>query len=314
MSNGDKDLTRDPHVVAEHEQKASSLQRAERITAPETLEPGWRPPEPEYPQYRARPGHPIRLADIDPNDTGQYKHKDDAQEELEKHRERLGDLQARLYAEHKQSLLIVLQAIDTGGKDGTIKSVFEGINPEGCQVWSFKVPSAEELDHDFLWRIHARTPGKGMIGIFNRSHYEEVLVVRVHKLVPEEVWRTRYGLINDFERLLTFNNTIVLKFFLYISRDEQKERLQSRLDHPDKNWKFSPLDIQERALWDDYMAAFEDAVNNCSTDYAPWYVIPANHKWYRDLLVARTIADTLEAMNPQYPPPAEGLDKVVIPD
>lgn len=273
-----------------------------------------RSPNPDYPRYRVRPGQPMVLAELNPNESNAYQNKKDAEQELEKQRQRLQELQARLFAEQKQSLLIVLQAIDTGGKDGTIKHVFQGVNPQGCQVWSFKQPSVEELNHDFLWRYHQRTPGRGMIAIFNRSHYEDVLVTRVKQLVPEEIWRERYQLINEFEHMLALNHIMVLKFFLHISKDEQKRRLESRLAEPDKRWKFSVNDVKERLLWDDYQMAFQDAINSCSTEYAPWYVVPANKKWYRNLVVARTIADTLEAMNPQYPAEPPGLDDIVIPD
>ena len=235
-------------------------------------------------------------------------------DELETLRLKLVDLQERLYAEHKRSLLVVLQAMDTGGKDGTITHIFDGVNPQGCRVWPFKVPTPEELAHDFLWRYHNKTPERGMINIFNRSHYEDVLVVRVHNLVPESVWKERYSVICDFERMLSLNDTVILKFYLHISKDEQKQRLQARLDTPDKQWKFQSGDLAERALWDQYMAAYQDAINKCSTDYAPWYVVPANKKWYRNLVIARAITDTLEAMNPQYPPPEKELDKIVIPD
>jgi len=269
---------------------------------------------PDYPRYRVEPGKRLSLAAIDPDETEHYRKKKDIAKELERQRRRIQDLQERLYAENEQGLLIVLQAMDTGGKDGTIKHVFGGINPQGCRVSSFKAPSAEEANHDFLWRYHKSTPAKGRIGIFNRSHYEDVLIVRVKGMVPEEVWRERYALINDFERGLIANGITVLKFFLHISKDEQKRRLQSRLDDPDKRWKFSSADIKERAFWDDYQAAFEDAINNCSIEHAPWYVVPANKKWYRNLVVARTIADTLEAMDPQFPPAEEGLDKVKILD
>jgi PPK2 family polyphosphate:nucleotide phosphotransferase len=204
--------------------------------------------------------------------------------------------------------------MDTGGKDGTIKHVFSGVNPQGCRVSSFKRPSAEEANHDFLWRYHKSAPARGRIGIFNRSHYEDVLVVRVKDLVPEEVWRERYHQINDFERNLSNDGISVLKFFLHISKDEQKRRLQSRLENPDKRWKFSSADIKERAFWNDYQAAFEDALTNCSTEHAPWYVVPANKKWYRNLVIARTIADTLAALDPHFPPAEEGLELVEIPD
>lgn len=282
--------------------------------APEKILSDKLPPKPDYPRYRVQPGKAFRLADVDPNDSEDYEKKKHVEEELDKQRQRLQNLQERLYAENQRSLLIVLQAMDTGGKDGTIKHVFSGVNPQGCQVWSFKEPSTEELNHDFLWRYHHRTPQRGMMAIFNRSHYEDVLIVRVKQLVSEEVWRQRYQQINEFEHMLTLNNIIVLKFFLHISKKEQKRRLESRLENPDKLWKFSSSDIRERLLWDDYQVAIEDAINNCSTPYAPWYVVPANKKWYRNLVIARVIADTLEAMNPQYPPAEAGLDKIVIPD
>ncbi len=271
-------------------------------------------PEPDYPGYRVEPGSLVSLADVDPDDTGGYHKKKDVRKLLEQQRKRIQELQERLYAENKQGLLIVLQAMDTGGKDGTIKHVLSGVNPQGCRISSFKAPNPEESNHDFLWRYHKSAPARGRIGIFNRSHYEDVLVVRVKNLVPEEVWRSRYELINNFEYNLTLNGITVLKFFLHISRDEQKRRLESRLDDPDKRWKFSINDIKERAFWDDYQEAFEDAINNCSTEYAPWYVVPANKKWYRNLVIARTIVDTLEAMDPQFPPAEEGLDSVEIPD
>jgi PPK2 family polyphosphate:nucleotide phosphotransferase len=251
---------------------------------------------------------------VDPNETEHYKKKKDVAKALEKQRRRIQDLQERLYAENERGLLIVLQAMDTGGKDGTIKHVFSGVNPQGCRVSSFKAPSAEEANHDFLWRYHKSAPAKGRIGIFNRSHYEDVLVVRVKNLVPEDIWSRRYDQINAFERNLSLGGIAVLKFFLHISKDEQKRRLQSRLDDPDKRWKFSSNDIKERAYWDAYQQAFEDALSNCSTEHAPWYVVPANKKWYRNLVVARTIADTLEAIDPQYPPAEEELEKVKIPD
>ena len=268
----------------------------------------------DYPTYRAEPGKPVRLKDIDPSDTGGYGGKDEIEDELDMLHERLYHLQERLYAEQKQSLLVVLQAMDTGGKDGAIKGVFRGVNPQGCQVWAFKVPTEEELAHDFLWRIHAKTPRKGQITIFNRSHYEDVIVVRVKSIVPEKVWRARYDEINDFEDLLRTAGTRVVKFYLHISREEQKERLQARLDNPDKHWKFAVGDLAERERWDDYMAAYEDAINRCTTEHAPWYVVPANKKWYRNLVIARAIVDTLESMDPQFPEPKEPLDGVTIPD
>jgi PPK2 family polyphosphate:nucleotide phosphotransferase len=285
-----------------------------KVAAPEQVVVDPPPPDPDYPRFRVEPERGVRLATVDPDESERYVKKKDVADELDKQRTRIRDLQARLYGEHSRSLLIVLQAMDTGGKDGTIKGVFQGVNPQGCQVWSFKAPSAEELDHDFLWRYHNRVPGKGMIHIFNRSHYEDVLIVRVKGLVPETVWRPRYEAINQFEYALTMSGVSIVKFYLHISKAEQKRRLESRLANPDKRWKFSSSDLKERVLWDDYQVAFEDALNACSTPYAPWYVIPANKKWYRNLVVARTIADTLEAMDPRYPAAEPGLDQVVVPD
>ncbi len=293
---------------------AGVVDRATDVTHPERSVVTEPPPAPDYPRFRVEPGTRVRLADIDPDESEHYQRKKDVSDELKRHRDRISDLQARLYGEQKRSLLIVLQAMDTGGKDGTIKGVFQGVNPQGCQVWSFKAPSNEEAAHDFLWRYHQKAPPKGMIHIFNRSHYEDVLIVRVKDLVPDSVWRPRYEAINQFEYALTSDGVTVLKFFLHISKDEQKRRLESRLADPDKRWKFSANDLKERAYWDDYQAAFEDAVNECSTDYAPWYVVPANNKWYRNLVVARTIADTLEAMDPRYPEADPGLKGIKVPD
>ena len=287
---------------------------AAKVAAPEQVVVPSPPPDPDYPRFRVDPPRGVRLAEVDPDESEHYDRKKDVADELDKQRRRIRDLQARLYGEHKRSLLMVLQAMDTGGKDGTIKGVFQGVNPQGCQVWSFKAPSAEELDHDFLWRYHGRAPGKGMINIFNRSHYEDVLVVRVKGLVPEAVWRPRYDAINQFEYALTMSGVTVIKFYLHISKAEQKRRLESRLANPDKRWKFSANDLKERVLWDAYQVAFEDAINSCSTPYAPWYVIPANKKWYRNLVVARTIADTLAAMDPRYPAAEPGLEEMVVPD
>ncbi len=256
----------------------------------------------------------IDLEAVDPDDTGAYVDKAVAKELLKVERKRIAAVQPRLFAETRQSLLVVLQATDTGGKDGTIRNVFKGVNPQGCRVWGFGVPSDDELAHDALWRYHLRTPARGMITVFNRSQYEEVLVVRVKELVDEAVWRRRYDEINDLERLLANNGTRILKFYLHISKDEQKDRLQSRLDEPEKHWKFRAGDLDDRARWNDYQAAFQDAINRCSTPQAPWYVVPANRKWYRNLVVARTIADALEEMDPQFPPEESGLDEIVIPD
>jgi PPK2 family polyphosphate:nucleotide phosphotransferase len=312
---GGKTTTRAPKKPKSAAAAASgrTMEKASEVTRPEGMVVEEPPPAPDYPRYRVEPGRRTRLADVDPDESEHYQRKKDVTDELKQHRARISDLQARLYGEHERSMLIVLQAMDTGGKDGTIKGVFQGVNPQGCQVWSFKAPSNEEADHDFLWRYHQKAPSKGMIHIFNRSHYEDVLIVRVKDLVPESVWRPRYEAINQFEYALTSAGVTVLKFFLHISREEQKQRLESRLQDPDKRWKFSSNDLKERAYWDDYQAAFEDAVNECSTTYAPWYVVPANKKWYRNLVIARTIADTLEAMNPHFPPAEKGLDKVEIP-
>jgi PPK2 family polyphosphate:nucleotide phosphotransferase len=302
------------------EEKALNAARGTRgtpvtpATRPEKFVVEEPPPEPDYPRYRVEPGTAFGLLDVDPGETEHYSGKKDVRQQLEAQRGRIAELQERLYAENRQGLLIVLQAMDTGGKDGTIKHVFEGVNPQGCRVSSFKAPSAEEANHDFLWRYHRSAPAKGRIGIFNRSHYEDVLIVRVKSLVHEEVWRPRYEIINDFERGLTLGGITVLKFFLHISKDEQKRRLQRRLDNPDKRWKFDHGDIRERLLWDEYQEAYQDMINACSTEHAPWYVVPADKKWYRNLVVARTIADTLEAMDPRYPPAEEGLENVTIPD
>lgn len=259
------------------------------------------------------PGSKVKLQDYDPDFRGGYG-KAEAVAETDQLQEKLETLQERLYAENKQALLIVLQAMDAGGKDGTIRKVFEGINPQGVRVTSFKVPSAEELAHDFLWRIHQHVPPKGYIGIFNRSHYEDVLVVRVNELAPKDVWMRRYDHINDFERLLADSGTRVLKFFLHISKDEQKKRFEERLGNPEKHWKFSMGDLPVRERWNDYMQAYEDVLSRCNTDYAPWHIVPANYKWYRDFIITKAIVQTLEDMNPAYPAPEPDLDKVVIPD
>lgn len=206
----------------------------------------------------------------------------------------LGEIQELLYAAQQNSILIVLQGMDTSGKDGTVSHVMSVVNPQGCRVNAFKAPTPEELAHDFLWRVHPQTPGKGMMEIFNRSYYEDVLVTRVHNLVPKDVWEQRYEQINAFEQLLASNGTLILKFFLYISKDEQEKRLQAREDDPDKRWKMSPGDYVEREYWDDYIKAYENVLVKCSTAYAPWYIIPANHKWYRNLAVAKVLADTLQ--------------------
>lgn len=263
--------------------------------------------------YSPEPGKSIRLSDYNADDDGGLD-KETAALEVEKLKMRMADLQEMLYAQSKQALLVILQALDTGGKDGTIKKVFSGVTPLGVHVTSFKAPSAEELAHDFLWRVHRNAPSKGLIGVFNRSHYEDVLIVRVNQLVPESVWRKRYEQINAFEHLLAENGTRILKFYLHISKAEQKQRLEERLARPDKQWKFSLGDLPVRAKWDEYMRAYEDAINHCNTKDAPWYIVPANRKWYRDWVITRTIVHTLESMDLRYPKPEAGLDRVVIPD
>lgn len=259
--------------------------------------------------YRVRPGTKVRLKDFDPNDTGEFKgDKEEGQEELEKLNAELERLQESLYAEGKHKVLIVLQGMDTSGKDGVIRSVFDRVNPQGVRVACFKVPTAEELAHDYLWRIHKMTPGKGEMVIFNRSHYEDVLVVRVHELVPEPVWKKRYEQINAFERLLVEEGTTILKFFLHIDAEEQKQRLLDRLADPSKHWKFNPGDLKERALWAQYTQAYEDVLSKTSTDWAAWYVIPANKKWYRDLIIARILVETLQSLDIRLPQPFDEVE------
>lgn len=253
---------------------------------------------------RVTSGKRFRLASIDPGSTPGWKvDKAAAKLAAEKLNARLEALQELLHAEHKHKLLVVLQAMDTGGKDGTIRRVFDGVNPLGVRVASFKAPTPVELDHDYLWRAHAQVPGRGELTIFNRSHYEDVLVVRVHEFVPERVWRKRYAQIRDFERMLVEEGTTIVKFFLHISKDEQKERLQARLDDRENQWKFNPGDLKERELWDSYMAAYQEAVAETSTKDAPWYVVPANKKWYRDWAILKIMVDTLEGMKIAYPKP-----------
>jgi len=255
---------------------------------------------------RVKPGAHILLAKRHLGDTSGWD-KDDAEKQIARELERLAELQDRLWAEAKHPILVVLQGIDAAGKDGTIKKVMTAFNPQGSPVTAFKVPSAEELAHDFLWRVHRAVPRKGEIGIFNRSHYEEVLVVRVHDLVPKPVWSKRYELINDFERLLVETGTTVVKFFLAIDKDEQRERFQARYDDPTKRWKFSMGDLAERKLWDSYQEAFDDMLDKTSTDIAPWYLIPANRKWFRDLAVSTILADTMDDLKPEYPPVADDV-------
>jgi PPK2 family polyphosphate:nucleotide phosphotransferase len=244
----------------------------------------------------------IHLEDIDPDATpGAPGGESATVAATKKLTEKLSDLQERFYAEATRGLLIVLQAMDTGGKDGTIKHVFKIVNPLGVHVASFKVPTSIESAHDYLWRVHAKTPAKGDIVIFNRSHYESVLVERVHELVPKKVWKKRYRHIKAFEQLLVDEGTTVVKFFFHISKDEQRERLLARLDDPNKRWKFNPDDVAERKLWDDYQAAYEDAINKTDSQHAPWHVVPANHKWYRNYYVSKVLVDTLQDLKPKFP-------------
>jgi PPK2 family polyphosphate:nucleotide phosphotransferase len=250
-------------------------------------------------------GKSFRLADVDPGSEKPFHHhphnREDATPRLLELRQRLFELQELLYAEHQQALLLVFQAMDTGGKDGAIGNLLTGVNPAGVSVASFKAPSPEELSHDFLWRIHAQAPKRGHIGVYNRSHYEDVLVTRVHGIIDDKTAKQRFEDINNYEAMLTRNGTRILKFFLHISKEEQAERLQARLDDPAKNWKFDPNDLKERARWDDYQEVYEDALRHCSPEHAPWFVIPANQKWARDLAIAEIVVATLEDMNPQPP-------------
>jgi PPK2 family polyphosphate:nucleotide phosphotransferase len=252
--------------------------------------------------YRVRKN--FKLSKITPEDTGPFHDdvtgKEAARELLKKQKEKLADLQNVLYADGSQALLVVFQAMDAGGKDGCIRNVFTGMNPQGVRVASFKAPTEEELAHDFLWRIHKETPRKGMVGVFNRSHYEDVLIVRVKNLVSKAVWSKRYALINAFEEGLVAAGTKIIKIYLHIDNKEQKKRLEDRLKDPEKNWKFNPGDLPERANWNAYMKAFEEVFKECSS-VAPWYVIPSNNKWYRDVMVAQIISETLQSMKLKYP-------------
>jgi PPK2 family polyphosphate:nucleotide phosphotransferase len=257
-------------------------------------------------RYRVKQGEKVNLAKWPPDETSGFSEAEALAEStaLSSKLEKLQDL---LYAEHRQKVLIVLQAMDMGGKDGTIKKVFEGVNPQGVSVSHFRVPTPEEADHDFLWRVHMRAPGRGEVAIFNRSHYEGVLVERVHRLVPAKTWKRRYREIEHFEHLLAEDDTIILKFFLHISKDEQKKRMQERLTDPTKQWKFSPADFQERKFWSKYMKAYQDAIELTSTEDAPWYVVPSNAKWFRDLLVSTVIVERLEKLGMNYPKPSADL-------
>jgi PPK2 family polyphosphate:nucleotide phosphotransferase len=260
------------------------------------------------------PGEPFRLAEIDPKETGKLRGKDDARELLEANRKRLQDLQQCLHAQGRHALLIVLQGMDASGKDGVIRHVMGAFDPQGVEVTSFKVPTPEELAHDFLWRIHRAVPGRGRVGIFNRSHYEDVVVVRVKELVPKEVWGARYEAINRFERLLADHGVTLVKIFLHLSPAEQAAQLAERQREPDKQWKFSPGDLAERGRWPLYMEAWDDALTLCNTAWAPWHVIPADHKWYRNLVASQVVLDALGRLDLAYPEPPENIGSYVIPE
>ncbi len=264
-------------------------------------------------RYRVPEGTRVDLDRLDPADRSLFPgSKREARRVLAELRDRLAELQRVFWADGRHGLLVVLQAMDTGGKDGTIRKVFSGVNPQGVDVVSFGKPTELELSHDYLWRVHRHAPAKGRIGVFNRSHYEDVLVVRVLGLVDEERWRRRYDHLVAFERLLHDEGTAIVKFFLHISKEEQRRRLQARLDDPTKHWKFNPADLEARARWDDYQAAYAEALSRTSTPYAPWYVVPADRKWYRNLVVAAVLVGTLEALDPRYPPPAVDPASVII--
>ena len=261
-------------------------------------------------KFRVAPGTRLKLKDLDPDFMDGHADRKDAEDEIAHYQQRLRELQEILYAQGQHSLLICLQAMDTGGKDGTINHVLGAMNPQGCRVAHFRQPSAEEASHDFLWRAERVAPARGEVVIFNRSHYESVLVVRVHELVPKSVWSARYDAINAFEKRLAGNDTRILKFYLNISKDEQLRRFKDRLDDSTKHWKISEADYKERNYWDAYQEAYEDALSRCSTDAAPWYVIPADHKWFRNLAVARIVVEQLEALKMDYPKANVDIDKI----
>jgi len=261
-------------------------------------------------RFLVKPDQELALSSFDPGYTGKDESKASTKQEMAELSQKMCDLQGLLYAEGRHALLVCLQALDAGGKDGTLVHVFSAMNPLGTRVHAFKVPTDEESRHDFLWRVHAHTPGRGEVAIFNRSHYEDVLIVRVHNLVPKAVWSARYDLINEFEKNLTEAGTTILKFFLHISKDEQLSRFKKRLDNPDKNWKVNEADYEERQHWSEYMKAYEDALSKTSTKDAPWFVIPADHKWYRNLAVARIVVDTMESMGMKRPPATADIEEI----
>jgi PPK2 family polyphosphate:nucleotide phosphotransferase len=262
-------------------------------------------------RLKITPGSQVKLASIDPSFHGKWKDADDAKSELDRNLSRITALQRKLYADRSHSLLVVLQGIDGAGKDGTCWHVISAMDPQGVRVQGFKQPTAEERDHDFLWRVHPHAPGRGRVAIFNRSHYEDVLVVRVHKLVPKDVWKPRYDFINEWEKLIADgSNTTILKFFLYISKEEQLARFKERLDDPGRQWKISNSDYSERDLWGEYIDAFETALSRCSTKDAPWFVVPSNHKWFRNLAVSQIVADAMDDMNLKLPKPTVDLKEI----
>lgn len=260
--------------------------------------------------FRVEPGSNVKLHKIAPDFKDKHENKESAEAEIAQLSRKMNDLQYLLYAENRRSLLICLQAMDAAGKDGTINHVFAAMNPQGTRIHGFKVPSREESEHDFLWRIHGQAPARGEVVIFNRSHYEDVLVARVHKLVPKEVWSQRYALINDFEHNLVENGTHILKFYLHISEDEQLLRFKQRLDDPARHWKISAADYAERKLWPEYRQAYEDALGKTSTRHAPWFVIPANHKWFRNLAISRIVVETLEKLGMKMPQPTVDIEEI----
>ncbi|MEM7223171.1 MAG: polyphosphate kinase 2 family protein [Pseudomonadota bacterium] len=263
-----------------------------------------------FKSFLVKPGTKVKLSRIDAAFKDKHESHQAAQPEIEKHRRKLSELQYRLYAEGKQSLLVCLQAMDSAGKDGTVNHVLSAMNPQGCAVHGFKRPSAEDAAHDFLWRIHKACPRKGQVTIFNRSHYEDVLIARVHDLVPKRVWSKRYEQINHFEQLLAANHTTIIKLYLHITKEEQLARFKQRIDDPARHWKISEGDYAERAFWEDYEKAYETALSRCSTPYAPWFVIPSNHKWFRNLAVSQIMAKTLEAMAPKFPAPSVDMEEI----
>jgi PPK2 family polyphosphate:nucleotide phosphotransferase len=261
-------------------------------------------------RFKVPPGTTVSLCDIDTRFNDHHDGHKEAAKEIEHYRHRLRDLQELLYADGQKSLLICLQALDAGGKDGTISHILGSMNPQGCRVAAFKEPDAVELAHDFLWRIHRVTPARGVVTIFNRSHYEDVLIARVHDLVPKEIWSRRYDRINAFESGLVDDRTHILKFFLHISKGEQLKRFKDRLDDPAKQWKISESDYKERTHWDDYTRAYEDALSRCSTEHAPWFIIPSDHKWFRNLAVARIVVEHLEGLKMTFPPPSVDIHQI----